>query len=454
VKTICFIALILLCSICNSFEFIDLRGTVDPNNDVQILFVEHYSSNSAPFGGGYVELKKLNRNTMVLNSILSDNWSYTHPCFSGSKFFDYTLKDNSDLSTINCGICYGGFLAHSAFIRIDSVNVSSWDSPSSIVNIGRSNFTSNLIYATYSNFGSYRLITSVDEGLNWSSIEDAPEYILKGVSPFDDQLLFLASASGDLYRSEDGALISILVDNSDQLDWSILNVIDHYDFLFDPDEQHIFAVVKDSIDGINNLVRSCDNGSNWEIIFNDLDRIYIDNDLENSGLIYKGVGTEIYMSTNFGADFTHFQSLPDVISGIYQVDGSEELYALTELTLYEVTASSLIPLIDYSPADEEIIPEFLDFKLNQNYPNPFNPETVISFSLTAKDTKNAKLEIFNIKGQKINDLPFSLSPDLSLYEITWDGTDSHNRKVSSGVYYYTLTVDEQDMVSRKMVLLK
>ncbi|MCD4818218.1 MAG: hypothetical protein K8S23_05970 [Candidatus Cloacimonetes bacterium] len=36
-----------------------------------------------------------------------------------------------------------------------------------------------------------------------------------------------------------------------------------------------------------------------------------------------------------------------------------------------------------------------------NYPNPFNPETTISFHLKGKDIKNVKIEIFNIKGQRI-----------------------------------------------------
>ena len=37
----------------------------------------------------------------------------------------------------------------------------------------------------------------------------------------------------------------------------------------------------------------------------------------------------------------------------------------------------------------------------QNYPNPFNPSTTISFSLSVEESKNAKLEIYNIRGQKV-----------------------------------------------------
>ncbi|NQV19129.1 MAG: endonuclease, partial [Armatimonadetes bacterium] len=36
-----------------------------------------------------------------------------------------------------------------------------------------------------------------------------------------------------------------------------------------------------------------------------------------------------------------------------------------------------------------------------SYPNPFNPETTISFSISRKDAENAKIEIYNIKGQKV-----------------------------------------------------
>jgi len=45
--------------------------------------------------------------------------------------------------------------------------------------------------------------------------------------------------------------------------------------------------------------------------------------------------------------------------------------------------------------------------LLENYPNPFNPSTTISFNVSAKETKNAELIIYNLKGQEIKTYPLN-----------------------------------------------
>ncbi len=98
--------------------------------------------------------------------------------------------------------------------------------------------------------------------------------------------------------------------------------------------------------------------------------------------------------------------------------------------------------------------------LHGNYPNPFNPSTTISFSLTAKDAKNAKIEIYNLKGQKVKTLDIleSASPspffaDEVGYSIIWNGTDENDQPVSSGVYFYKLKSGNFEQ-TKKMILLK
>ncbi|MDO9576925.1 MAG: lamin tail domain-containing protein [Candidatus Cloacimonadales bacterium] len=87
-----------------------------------------------------------------------------------------------------------------------------------------------------------------------------------------------------------------------------------------------------------------------------------------------------------------------------------------------------------------------------NYPNPFNPTTTISFSLTAKDAEGAKLEIYNLKGQKIktfSNLQITKSPN---QQIIWNGTDTNIQPVSSGIYFYKLNIEHSPV--KKMLLLK
>ena len=104
-------------------------------------------------------------------------------------------------------------------------------------------------------------------------------------------------------------------------------------------------------------------------------------------------------------------------------------------------------------AEDELPPVVTE--LFQNYPNPFNPRTTISFNLTAKDAKNAKLEIYNIKGQRIKNLPLSFDKlrTTERFEIIWDGTDYNNQPVTSGIYFYKLKTGEE-VQTRKMLLLK
>lgn len=88
--------------------------------------------------------------------------------------------------------------------------------------------------------------------------------------------------------------------------------------------------------------------------------------------------------------------------------------------------------------------------LNQNYPNPFNPETNISFDMPR--TGNAKIEVFNVKGQLVK----TLFNDVAAHgrnNVVWSGDDNGGNKVSSGVYFYRLNT-EFGSQTRKMMLMK
>lgn len=93
----------------------------------------------------------------------------------------------------------------------------------------------------------------------------------------------------------------------------------------------------------------------------------------------------------------------------------------------------------------------LDFGLKQNYPNPFNPATTISYSLSR--ASNVTLTIYSILGQEIKVLIREQKPS-GIYEVLWDGMNSANKPVSSGIYIYRLSTDNGFSETRKMVLLK
>ena len=99
-----------------------------------------------------------------------------------------------------------------------------------------------------------------------------------------------------------------------------------------------------------------------------------------------------------------------------------------------------------------------------NYPNPFNPSTTISFNISRKDVglrstspgqaKDVEIIIYNIKGEKVRELPIVTPSPSHTLSITWTGTDDSGKPVSSGVYLYQLKVGNKFSQTRKMLLLK
>ncbi len=91
-----------------------------------------------------------------------------------------------------------------------------------------------------------------------------------------------------------------------------------------------------------------------------------------------------------------------------------------------------------------------------NYPNPFiaganrGIGTNIKY-FVAKDS-NVKIEIFNIKGQRIITL-INHRQKSGVHTINWNGKNSNNKSVASGVLFYKLTTNDHSEIS-KMLLLK
>ena len=83
------------------------------------------------------------------------------------------------------------------------------------------------------------------------------------------------------------------------------------------------------------------------------------------------------------------------------------------------------------------------------YPNPFQNSTTISF-VTTNLHENARIEIYNIKGQKVKQ--FSDIRDQT--SVSWNGTDEFGNRVVSGVYFYKLNVNGKTNAIKKCLLVK
>jgi len=85
-----------------------------------------------------------------------------------------------------------------------------------------------------------------------------------------------------------------------------------------------------------------------------------------------------------------------------------------------------------------------------NYPNPFNPSTTICFSL--EKATDVELAVFDILGRKVSCLHNGALP-AGEQRIVWDGTNDAGQRLSSGVYFYRLTMGDE-VETRKMMMIK
>jgi cyclomaltodextrinase len=90
------------------------------------------------------------------------------------------------------------------------------------------------------------------------------------------------------------------------------------------------------------------------------------------------------------------------------------------------------------------------YSLFQNYPNPFNPTTTIRF--VSPSNGFVALTVYNILGQKVKELINEYRP-MGTYQVVWDGKNNDGATVASGVYFYTLKVNNF-IQTKKMLMLK
>jgi hypothetical protein len=95
-------------------------------------------------------------------------------------------------------------------------------------------------------------------------------------------------------------------------------------------------------------------------------------------------------------------------------------------------------------------------ELGQNYPNPFNPTTKIEYwvpeGMKAGQRSNVNVTVYDVRGARVRSL-VSGSKSAGHYVAQWDGRDDRGTPVSSGIYFYRMTVAGFSG-TRKMVLLK
>lgn len=109
---------------------------------------------------------------------------------------------------------------------------------------------------------------------------------------------------------------------------------------------------------------------------------------------------------------------------------------------------------DYSSAE----PTELPIATISNYPNPYylsdSENHTIAFSLNNVELTDAKVTIYNTKGQKVTTLTSQAGIGNTEFAVQWNGRDINGKPVNSGVYFYTLEIDGEKVASDKIIVLK
>ncbi|MBN2829466.1 MAG: T9SS type A sorting domain-containing protein [Candidatus Cloacimonetes bacterium] len=224
---------------------------------------------------------------------------------------------------------------------------------------------------------------------------------------------------------------------------------------------YYYGILNFLVDHNGGLIGNCYNG-------NLISNCYVAGEIQNStaggllGMINpnsnitncfwdeESTGAEDYTEYYFGGTYSN-------VLGLQTIEMlNPATYTSAGWDFINVWATGLITnwgypyLIENSPVaneENEISPIPM---LSTNYPNPFSSMTTISFNL--KQREKVTMYIYNIKGEKINTL-VSDTMTSGNHTVNWQGTDSSNRRVASGVYFYKLVTKTQTS-NGKMIYLK
>jgi parallel beta-helix repeat protein len=90
------------------------------------------------------------------------------------------------------------------------------------------------------------------------------------------------------------------------------------------------------------------------------------------------------------------------------------------------------------------------YSLKHPYPNPFEKNTNISYSI--KKYGLVAIKVYDVTGRCVRILEESRK-EPGIYNLIWNGCDNNDRRVSTGVYYIRLEVNNYRAV-RKLILIQ
>ncbi|TSA24574.1 T9SS C-terminal target domain-containing protein, partial [bacterium] len=168
-----------------------------------------------------------------------------------------------------------------------------------------------------------------------------------------------------------------------------------------------------------------------------------------SALGAQGFGGQIDDWEQVECDLSSYSGQTATLRWTFASDNSVHNYYgwyIDDVLIGDPSTSYEIPVVSLDdPRPVQVV------SLYQNFPNPVRNSTTFSFALP-QDIQKAELSIYNLKGQLVK----TFTPNIDegpRFEIEWNGKDSFNKPVASGVYLYRLTTDRKE-ITKKLLLLQ
>jgi len=198
--------------------------------------------------------------------------------------------------------------------------------------------------------------------------------------------------------------------------------------------------------GNGHVFKSTNAGLNWQNISGNLPDVpgqCIVVDPLFSQNVYAGNDLGVYVTTNSGVIWHEYMSgMPyALVFDLTIVYPNRKIRATTHGNgVYERK------LLESPVSVNSNASNVLTFSLSQNYPNPFNPKTVIGFQITRSAV--VLIKVYDALGKEVTTL-VNQRKNPGRHDAEFYRND-----FSSGVYYYSMSVDNKVVDTKRMILLK
>jgi photosystem II stability/assembly factor-like uncharacterized protein len=294
--------------------------------------------------------------------------------------------------------------------------------------------------------GLYR---SPSDSFQWQRIglSELPDDIVDLMSK--DELIFVRTNDGEIFRSSDNGISWIIVNNGltgayvQGITASEENIVatantgifystNNGDNWINAKSLNTTFYSLISIDSLTfassnmtGLLVSTNSGVNW-LVRNSLAPGFLN---ANKNILIGTIGGVVHMSYDRGFTWLIYDQgiWGPTISEFYFSD--EYIFAASYNGVYRLKISDIVGVNSHVQNVSE------NFSLYQNYPNPFNPVTRIRFDI--QENSIVKLKVFDLSGREIQTI-YNKASSPGTYFSEFDGSD-----LASGIYFCRIEVNGQ-----------